>query len=231
MTKSLLLFFVLFNLVHHQFYPQISGKTTTIKIQKEVFKPRFDDLFMKTFAVELGEFTSDEDGESFKNKGTFFYNIDFNLSNGYYKNYSDFYQIQDRLDKISKDVKSQSNESKSENFNKIKSITKNTKAVVFSGGAAWAFFNIYFEKNPKDIETFTLDDLNEYQAIINNNFKKIEDLSKSNKNMQQVLQYYTKSELSALNIVLIDAVENISTQKDKKFYFSPKAYFDWYKKD
>jgi hypothetical protein len=229
MTKPLLLLFVLFNIVQQQLSPKITTSFFNPKTQKENFKPHFDDLFKKTFAIEFGEFTSDDEEDvAFKNKGIFFYNIDFSIINEYNQNCSTFYQLQDKLEKISKDVKSQSSESKSENLNKIKLMTKKNKAIVLSGGAAWAFFNLYFEQNPKDIETFTLDDLKEYQAILNYNFKKIELTSKENKNMQQVLKFYDRKELLALNRVLINALENISTEKDKKFYFSPKSYFNWY---
>ena len=99
--------------------------------------------------------------------------------------------------------------------------------IYMSGGAVWAFYTLYHGVAKQNFHEFKLEDVIYYDAIIKNNFKKFEELAKTDKDAERVLKTYSQKHLiSASNLFLItlEAIPNIN---NKKLYFANQGQIAW----
>ncbi|WP_428223614.1 exopolyphosphatase [Flavobacterium sp.] len=104
----------------------------------------------------------------------------------------------------------------------------NKTNVYFSGGAVWAFYTLYFEMGAKDnFNAFTYDDLVNYNFILQNNFKKFEQLALTNPEVDKVIKTYSQKHLIAANSILLTSLEELKSFKSKKLFFVKQGQIAW----
>ena len=105
------------------------------------------------------------------------------------------------------------------------------KTVYFSGGAVWAFFTLNSGgAAPENYNAFTYADVLEYNAVIQNNFKRFEELATTNEEVQRVLKTYSQKSLISANNLLLTALEGLGVTSDttsKKLFFVKQGQISW----
>lgn len=102
------------------------------------------------------------------------------------------------------------------------------KKIYLSGGAVWAFVTLYYENNSDDhFVPLKMEDIVNYDAILKNNFIKYENLAKTNKEADKVINTYSQKHLISGNNILIACLESIPDLKSKKIYFAKEGQIAW----
>ncbi|AEW85478.1 exopolyphosphatase [Flavobacterium columnare] len=100
--------------------------------------------------------------------------------------------------------------------------------VYMSGGAVWAFYTLYNGGEAKDnFNSFTLEDVINYDAVVKNNFQKFEELAKKNKEVERVLKTYSQKHLISGSALLLVCLEDIPGINDKKLFFAKQGQTAW----
>ena len=101
--------------------------------------------------------------------------------------------------------------------------------IYLSGGAIWAFNNLYYNHENKNDHFIPLKfkDIIEYDAILKNNFIKYERLAKTDANISSVLKVYDHKHLISANNLLLACLESIPDIKNKKIYFAKQGQIAW----
>jgi exopolyphosphatase/pppGpp-phosphohydrolase len=100
--------------------------------------------------------------------------------------------------------------------------------IYLSGGAVWAFATLYYNENLKDhYIPLTLEDVMYYDAILKNNFNKYNNLAKTNKEAERVLNTYDQKYLISANNILAMFLESIPNLETKKVYFVKDGQVTW----
>ncbi|MCC9063399.1 exopolyphosphatase [Flavobacterium piscisymbiosum] len=100
--------------------------------------------------------------------------------------------------------------------------------IYLSGGAVWAFATLYYNENVKDhYIPLTLQDVIDYDAILKNNFNKLNNLAKTNKEAARVLSTYDQKYLISANNILANLLESIPNLEGKKIYFVKDGQVTW----
>ncbi|MBZ4044738.1 Ppx/GppA phosphatase family protein [Flavobacterium hibisci] len=112
---------------------------------------------------------------------------------------------------------------------KSKPTSLNKKKIYLSGGALWAFTTLFYNQNNEDdhFVPLQLQDIIDYDAVLKNNFTAYENLAKTNKNAEKVINTYTQRHLIAANTILIASLESIPNLKSKKIYFAKEGQIAW----
>jgi exopolyphosphatase/pppGpp-phosphohydrolase len=103
----------------------------------------------------------------------------------------------------------------------------NKKKVYLSGGAAWAFFTIYKGKTEETYSPFNLTDVIYYDAILKNNFRKIQDQAANDNEVATVLKVYSQEYLISGSNILLSCLEVLPNIEDKKLYFAKEGQIAW----
>lgn len=103
------------------------------------------------------------------------------------------------------------------------------KKIYLSGGAIWAFTTLYYNtaSNDEHFVPLKMEDIVNYDAIIKNNFISYENLAKTNKEADKVLNTYSQKHLISANNILIACLEAIPNLKTKKIYFAREGQIAW----
>jgi len=102
------------------------------------------------------------------------------------------------------------------------------KKIYLSGGAIWAFTTLYYnEANDDHFVPLTMQDIIDYDAILKNNFVKYENLAKTSKEADKVINTYNQRHLISANNILIACLESIPNLKSKKIYFAKEGQIAW----
>ncbi|MES2812831.1 MAG: exopolyphosphatase [Bacteroidota bacterium] len=99
--------------------------------------------------------------------------------------------------------------------------------IYMSGGAVWAFYTLFNGEGKDLFNEFKLEDVLNYDAVLKNNFKKYEDLAKTNKNVDRVLKTYSQKYLISGSNILLVCLEAIPDINDKKLYFAKEGQIAW----
>jgi len=99
--------------------------------------------------------------------------------------------------------------------------------VFMSGGAVWAFYTLYNGAATQPFSEFKLEDVLYYDAVLKNNFKKFEDLAKTNKDAEKVLKTYSQKYLISGSNLLLTCLEAIPDINNKKLYFAKEGQIAW----
>ncbi|WP_310557282.1 exopolyphosphatase [Flavobacterium sp.] len=99
--------------------------------------------------------------------------------------------------------------------------------VFMSGGAVWAFYTLYNGVAKENFSEFKLEDVIYYDAILKNNFKKFEELAKTDKDVERVLKTYSQKYLISASTLLLVCLEAIPSINDKKLYFAKEGQIAW----
>lgn len=99
--------------------------------------------------------------------------------------------------------------------------------VYMSGGAVWAFYTLYNGVAKESFSEFKLEDVINYDAILKNNFKRFEDLAKTNKEIEKVLKTYSQKYLISGSNILLVCLEAIPDINNKKLYFAKEGQIAW----
>lgn len=103
----------------------------------------------------------------------------------------------------------------------------NKDKVYMSGGAVWAFYTLYKGNSNQPFNEFKLEDVINYDAILKNNFKKFEDMAKTDTEVEKVLKTYSQKYLISGNNILLVCLEMIPEMKKKKIYFAKEGQIAW----
>lgn len=102
------------------------------------------------------------------------------------------------------------------------------KKIYLSGGAIWAFTTLYYnEINEDHFVPLKMDDVIDYDAVLKNNFIKYENLAKTSKEADKVINTYSQKHLISANNILIACLESIPNLKSKKIYFAKEGQIAW----
>lgn len=99
--------------------------------------------------------------------------------------------------------------------------------VFMSGGAVWAFYTLYNGAAKETFNEFKLEDVLYYDAVLKNNFKKFEDLAKTDKDAERVLKTYSQKYLISASNILLVCLEAIPDINNKKLYFAKEGQIAW----
>jgi exopolyphosphatase/pppGpp-phosphohydrolase len=116
---------------------------------------------------------------------------------------------------------------KLEEMFKERPLTKKKLNVYLSGGAVWAFYTLFYGKPADNYSEITLEDVQEYNAMVQNNFAKFTDMATTNKEAERVLKTYSQKHLIAANSILMHALEDLGELKTKKLYFAKNGQIAW----
>ncbi|MGO4771531.1 exopolyphosphatase [Flavobacterium sp. W22_SRS_FK3] len=109
-----------------------------------------------------------------------------------------------------------------------KPLSLQKKRIYLSGGAIWAFTTLYYNNDNDDhFVPLKMEDILYYDAILKNNFGKYENLAKTNKNADKVINTYSQRHLISANNILIACLESIPDLKSKKIYFAKEGQIAW----
>jgi len=99
--------------------------------------------------------------------------------------------------------------------------------VFMSGGAVWAFYTLYNGAAKQAFSEFKLEDVLYYDAVLKNNFRKFEELAKTDKDAEKVLKTYSQKYLISGSNLLLTCLEAIPEINDKKLYFAKEGQIAW----
>lgn len=99
--------------------------------------------------------------------------------------------------------------------------------VYLSGGAVWAFYTLYKGVTKEAFSQFKLEDVINYDAILKNNFRKFEDLAKTDEDVDKVLKTYSQKYLISGSNILLVCLEAIPDINSKKLYFAKEGQIAW----
>lgn len=100
--------------------------------------------------------------------------------------------------------------------------------IYLSGGALWAFTTLYYNKETDDhFIPIKMSDILEYDAVLKNNYSKIEEIAKNSKNANAVLKTYNQRYLISANTILIACLEAIPDLGNKKIFFAKEGQIAW----
>lgn len=109
-----------------------------------------------------------------------------------------------------------------------KPLSLQKKKIYLSGGAIWAFTTLYYNnENDDHFVPLKMEDILYYDAILKNNFIKYENLAKTDKNADKVINTYNQRHLISANNILIACLESIPDLKSKKIYFAKEGQIAW----
>jgi exopolyphosphatase/pppGpp-phosphohydrolase len=106
-------------------------------------------------------------------------------------------------------------------------LSKQKKNIYMSGGAVWAFYTLSNEIAGENFNEFTYEDVLTYNAFIQNNYSRFEELAKTNKEVERVLKTYSQKHLISANNLLLKTLENIGDTQNKKLYFVKQGQIAW----
>jgi exopolyphosphatase/pppGpp-phosphohydrolase len=99
--------------------------------------------------------------------------------------------------------------------------------IYMSGGAVWAFYTLYKGVTKEPFNQFKLEDVINYDAILKNNFKKLEDLAKTDPEIEKVLKTYSQKYLISGSNILLVCLEALPNVNNKKLYFAKEGQIAW----
>lgn len=104
---------------------------------------------------------------------------------------------------------------------------KDKTNIYMTGGAVWAFFTLSENFAVENFSEFTYEDVQYYDAVLKNNFKKFSDLAENNKEIARVLKTYNQKNLIAANAILMRSLENLTDLENKKLFFVKQGQIAW----
>jgi exopolyphosphatase/pppGpp-phosphohydrolase len=108
-----------------------------------------------------------------------------------------------------------------------KPVALEKEKVYMSGGAVWAFYTLLNGPAKEQFNEFKLEDVITYDAIVKNNFKRFEDLAKTDKEIEKVLKTYSQKYLISASNLLLVTLEAIPNINEKKLYFAKEGQIAW----
>lgn len=99
--------------------------------------------------------------------------------------------------------------------------------IFMSGGAVWAFYTLYNGAAKETFNEFKLEDVLYYDAVLKNNFKRFEELAKTDKEAEKVLKTYSQKYLISGSNLLLVSLEAIPDINSKKLYFAKEGQIAW----
>ncbi|AIN73334.1 exopolyphosphatase [Flavobacterium psychrophilum] len=99
--------------------------------------------------------------------------------------------------------------------------------IFMSGGAVWAFYTLYNGVAKENFNKFNLEDVLNYDAVLKNNFRKFEELAKTDKDVEKVLKTYSQKHLISGSNILLVCLEAIPKVNSKKLYFAKEGQIAW----
>jgi Ppx/GppA phosphatase family len=104
---------------------------------------------------------------------------------------------------------------------------KEKKNIYVSGGASWAFFTLSNLIATENFTEFNFEDVQMYDLVLKNNFKKFTDLSSTNQEVARVLKTYSQKHLIAANTILLNSLANLGELENKKLYYVKQGQISW----
>ncbi len=104
---------------------------------------------------------------------------------------------------------------------------KDKKNIYITGGAAWAFFTLTEQTSAGNFSEISFADVQDYDAVLKNNFKKIIDLAGTNDEAKKVLKTYSQKYLISANTLLLRSLEALGNINSKKIFFVKQAQISW----
>ena len=147
--------------------------------------------------------------------------------------------LTDKIKKIEKEIESSSFSEISAQYSGIlksdfsrmysdREFALEKKNVYMSGGATWAFYTLFHEKEATaNYNSFTIKEVKDYNEILTKNFEKLELLAITNPDVDKVLKTYSKEHLMSANILLMSSLENFDKPEEKNLFFAKQGQIAW----
>jgi hypothetical protein len=91
----------------------------------------------------------------------------------------------------------------------------------------WAFYTLFNGAATASFNKFTIENVLDYDAVLKNNFKKFEELAKTNKEVETVLKTYSQKYLISASNMLLVTLEAIPDINNKKLFFAKEGQIAW----
>jgi exopolyphosphatase/pppGpp-phosphohydrolase len=111
---------------------------------------------------------------------------------------------------------------------KLKPKSLEKQNIYLSGGAVWAFYTLFNGKEAEEnFNVINFEEIVYHKYALENNFKKYEELAKTDKEVAKVIKTYSLKHLMAANNILITMLENLPSLTTKKIYFAKQGQIAW----
>ncbi len=99
--------------------------------------------------------------------------------------------------------------------------------VYMVGGAVWSFISLTRPGLTNSYESFTYQDVKNYQYDLINNFDKFESQVDSQKDVAKVLDTYSREALLAGSYIMLNSLSDLTNPDQKKIYFVRQGHVAW----
>ena len=111
---------------------------------------------------------------------------------------------------------------------KQRPLTLNKKSIYTSGGAVWAFYTLHTGTvAPDNYNRYTLEDVQDYNELIQYNYQKFVEIAKTDTEVAAVLKTYSQKHLISANNILLTTLQNIPDIASKKIVFVKQGQIAW----
>ncbi len=111
---------------------------------------------------------------------------------------------------------------------KQRPLTMSKKNIYTSGGAVWAFYTLHSGgAATENYNIYTLEDVQDYNELIQYNYAKFIEMAKSDTEVAAVLKTYSQKHLISANNILLTTLQNIPNIADKKIVFAKQGQIAW----
>ena len=104
---------------------------------------------------------------------------------------------------------------------------KEKENIYLTGGAVWAFFTLSSQVLTGNFTEFSFKDIIEYDAVLKNNFKKLQALAESDTEATKVLKTYSQKHLISANTLLLKSLQGLGNLENKKIFFVKQGQISW----
>lgn len=105
--------------------------------------------------------------------------------------------------------------------------SKEKENIYITGGAVWAFFTLTSQVSTGNFTEFSFNDIVEYDAVLKNNFKKLQNLAETDTEATKVLKTYSQKHLISANTLLLKSLKGLGNLEKKKIFFVKQGQISW----
>lgn len=108
-----------------------------------------------------------------------------------------------------------------------KTAARRKSNVYMVGGAVWSFVSLTRPANNNAYESFTYQDVKNYQYDLINNYDRFEKLIDTEKNVAKVFDTYSRESLLAGSYIMLNSLSDLNEPEKKKLYFVRQGHVAW----
>ncbi len=108
-----------------------------------------------------------------------------------------------------------------------KTAARRKQNVYMVGGAPWSFISLTRSGSTNAYESFTYQDIKNYQYDLINNFEKFESQVDTQKDVAKVLDTYSREALLAGSYIMLNSIGDLNAPENKKLFFVRQGHVAW----